>query len=418
MEIKKFDVVIVGGGPSGSACAICLANAGLQVALIDKATFPRDKTCGDALSMDVVNQLSFMSPMLAEKFKTLQNKIPSYGIKVFSADHSSIAIPLIYKGTKGCGYVSPRLDFDNCMFQYAKQLNNIHSFENCAVEKIEQHKNSVIVTTKNMQFETPVIIGADGAHSVVAKQLANIEVDKNHYSGGLRVYYENVTGFDEDNLIELHFFKDVIPGYLWLFPLADNKANVGIGMLSSAVSKNKMNLKETLQHLITTEPHLQERFKNAKALETIKGYGLPLGSKKRNISGERFLLTGDAAGLIDPFTGEGIANAIRSGRIAAKHAVAGFQANNFSASFNKNYDKEIYDKMWKEFKISTLLQKLITYPRLCNLIVRKANSVKYIRQLLVQGLASVDKRKSILTNPKFYFNLFLAKKKDSNSKAA
>ena len=66
----------------------------------------------------------------------------------------------------------------------------------------------------------------------------------------------------------------------------------------------------------------------------------------------------------------------------------------------------------------TLLQKLITYPRLCNLIVRKANSVKYIQQLLVQGLASVDKRKSILTNPKFYFNLFLTKKKDGNSKAA
>jgi geranylgeranyl reductase family protein len=416
MEIKKFDVIIAGGGPSGSACAICLAESGLQVALVDRAIFPRDKTCGDALSIDVVNQLSFISKDLAEQFKLLENKIPSYGIKVFSADHSSIAIPLMYKNVKGCGYVSPRLDFDNFMFQYAKKCNNIHPFENNAIGKIEQTEDGVIVTTSRLQLHAPIIIGADGAHSIVQKQLTNIEVDKEHYSGGLRVYYENVTGFDEENFIELHFFKEVIPGYLWLFPLANNKANVGIGMLSSAISKNKVNLKEELNKLITTHPKLIDRFKNAKALETVKGYGLPLGSQKRNISGARFLLTGDAAGLIDPFTGEGIANAIRSGRIAAKHVIEATKANNFSASFNKKYDKEIYDKMWKEFKISTLLQKLITYPRLCNLIVRKANSVKYIQQLLVQGLASVDKRKSILTNPKFYFKLFLSGKK--NKKAA
>jgi menaquinone-9 beta-reductase len=413
MEQKQVDVIIVGAGPAGSACAICLAESGLQVALIDKAVFPRDKTCGDALSIDVVNQLSLISPSLADKFTLLRNKIASYGIKVFSADHSSIAIPLMYKNVKGCGYVSPRMDFDDLLFQHAKTLNNIHCFEDCAAEKIEYIKDAVCVTTKNIEFHARMIIGADGAHSVVAKQLADIPVDKAHYSGGLRVYYEGVTGFADDNLIELHFFKEVIPGYLWLFPLADGKANVGIGMLSSAISKKKINLKEVLQQLITTQPHLQERFKNAKALETVKGYGLPLGSKKRNISGDRFLLAGDSAGLIDPFTGEGIANAIRSGRIAATHTMAAFKANDFSEPFNKNYDKEIYAKMWKEFKISTLLQKLTTYPRLCNLIVKKAGSVRYIQQLLVQGLASVDKRKSILTNPRFYFNLFLSgKRKD------
>ena len=409
--------MIAGGGPAGSACAISLAGSGLQVALIDKAVFPRDKTCGDALSIDVVNQLSFISASLAEKFKTLENKLPSYGIKVFSADHSSIAIPLIYKNVKGCGYVSPRLDFDNFLFQYAKQYNNIQCFENTAIEKIEPHKDGVIVTAKDLQLQAPIIIGADGAHSIVAKQLADITVDKAHYSGGLRIYYEGVTGFEEDNLIELHFFKEVIPGYLWLFPMANNKANVGIGMLSSAIAKNKVNLKEALHTLLTTHPKLKERFKNATPLETVKGYGLPLGSIKRNISGERFLLVGDAAGLIDPFTGEGIANAIRSGRIAAKHVLAAHTANNYSASFNKNYDEEIYHKMWKEFRISSLLQKLVTYPRLCNLIVKKANSVKYIQQLLVQGLASVDKRKSILTNPKFYFKLFLSPKKKKDAKA-
>ncbi|UAY50986.1 geranylgeranyl reductase family protein [Ferruginibacter albus] len=412
MKKEKFDVIIVGGGPSGAACAITLAETTkLKIALIDKASFPRDKTCGDALSIDVINQVSWMSPSLAEKFSAHTNKIASYGVKIFSADHSSIAIPLIYKGKKGCGYVFPRMDFDNVLFQHAKEYSNISCFENSEVRSIDKNNDGVLVTTKNEQLEAPVIVGADGAHSIVVKQLSDIEVEKEHYCAGLRIYYEGVTGFNDDNMIELHFFKDVVPGYLWLFPLADNKANVGIGMLSSEVSKRKVNLKETLFDLINNHPDIKERFKNAKALETVKGYGLPLGSKKRNISGERFILTGDAAGLIDPLTGEGIANAIRSGRVAAAHVKNCFAANNFSASFNKAYDKEIYAKMWKEFKISKLLQQLSTYPRLCNQIVRKANTVKYIQGLLIEALASVDKRKSILLNPKFYFKLFFSKNK-------
>ena len=93
----------------------------------------------------------------------------------------------------------------------------------------------------------------------------------------------------------------------------DGKANVGIGMLSSHISQKKINLKVVLQKLIETHPQLKDRFINAKALESIKGFGLPLGSKKRRLSGDRYVLTGDAASLIDPFSGEGIGNAIRSG---------------------------------------------------------------------------------------------------------
>jgi len=404
----SFDVIIVGAGPSGSSCAISLGKTGLNVALLDKASFPRDKTCGDALSIDVINQLNHLSPKLSEEFKSFSNKIPSYGIKIFSADYTSLSIPLFYNKVKSCGYVAPRLDFDNFLFQHTKEYKNVRSFENFIIEKVEQKDNEVIVTSKDAQLKAPIIIGCDGAHSIVAKSLSDISVEKEHYSGGLRIYYEGVTVFEEDNLIELHFFKEIVPGYLWIFPLADNKANVGIGMLSSEISKRKIDLKKTLQQLLELHPHIKERFKNARALETVKGYGLPLGSKKRNISGERFLLAGDAAGLIDPFTGEGIANAIRSGRLAADHVKACFEANNFSSSFNKDYDKLIYSKMWKEFKISTLLQKLSTRPRLCNLIIRKANSVTYIRKLLVEALANVDKRKSMLSNPKFYAKLFLS----------
>jgi geranylgeranyl reductase family protein len=396
MEIKKFDVVIVGAGPAGAACAIKLGSSGLKVALLDKANFPRDKTCGDALSVDVINQLAMLSDKLATDFTFLENKIPSYGVKIFSPDHQCVDIPFVHKNVKSCGFISPRLDFDNFLFQHVKEYPNISIFENCAVEKITQQTSKNSIHTKSGTFECNIIIGADGAHSVISRNLGNIKVDKKHHSAGLRIYYEGVTSFHEKGFIELHFFKEILPGYLWIFPLADNKANIGIGMLSSVVAKQKVDLKKILQKLITTHPNLKERFKNAKPLETIKGYGLPLGSKKRNISGERFLLAGDAAALIDPFSGEGIANAIRSGRVAADHTIQCFEQNNFSAAFNKAYDKEIYRRMWNEFKISKTLQRIINYPRLFNFVLKRINNSKRLQGVLIEALANVEQKKKLL----------------------
>ncbi|HEX8279033.1 MAG TPA: geranylgeranyl reductase, partial [Segetibacter sp.] len=266
------------------------------------------------------------------------------------------------------------------------------------------HDNATLQTNLGI-FTGKIIIGADGAHSIIAKISGDIKVEKEHYSAGLRVYYEGVAGFQIENFIELHFFKDVLPGYLWIFPLTGDKANVGIGMLSSTVSKKKVNLKLTLQNILKTHPQLSIRFKNARPLETIKGYGLPLASKKRNLSGEKFLLAGDAAALIDPFSGEGIANAIRSGRIAAEHVIKCFEQNNFSAAFNKAYDREIYDRMWKEFKISRTLQNLVRYPILFNFVIKKARQSKYLQQFLIEALANVEKKKKILLKPAFYYRM-------------
>jgi flavin-dependent dehydrogenase len=288
------------------------------------------------------------------------------------------------------------MDFDNFLFQHVKQYPNISIFENCNVMQAEYFDSHVLIKTNKESFSAEIVLASDGAHSVVAKNLSNINVEKNHYSAGLRVYYEGVTSFHKENFIELHFFKDILPGYLWIFPLPDNKANVGIGMLSSAVSRKKVNLKTTLQNLIKTHPNFKDRFKDANPLETIKGYGLPLGSKKRNISGERFLLTGDAAALIDPFSGEGIANAIRSGRVAAEHVINCFKEKNFSATFNKAYDKEIYRRMWNEFKVSTTLQRITNYPRLFNFVINRVNNSKRLQNFLIEALANIDQKKKLL----------------------
>lgn len=404
MQAQHFDVLIAGAGPAGSSAAIKLADSGLAVALLDKASFPRDKTCGDALSVDVINQLPMLSEQLPLRFAQLADKIPSYGVRIFSPDHHHVDIPFLAQGKKGCGFVSPRHSFDQLLFQQACSYSNIDVFQDCAVNRVEAGDNEVRVHTNRGSFTAQMIIGADGAHSAVAKSLGKIKVERQHYSAGLRVYYENVASFHKENFIELHFFRGVLPGYLWVFPLAGNRANVGIGMLSSVVAKKKIHLKDTLTALLQTHPALKERFKEAKPLESIKGFGLPLGSKRRPISGDRFLLTGDAAGLIDPFSGEGIANAIRSGRYAAQHVLACFRAQNFSAAFNKAYDNEVYRLMGTEFKVSRTLQHLARYPALLNFVIRKAGSSNFLQTYLTDALADVEKKR-MLWKPGFYYRI-------------
>jgi len=405
----KFDVIIIGAGPAGIICALQLAKKNYQIALIEKKQFPKDKICGDALSLDVINQLKLIDDNLYSKFIKFSNKIETHGVKIIAPNHQSFDIPFNYKGKSRVAYVSKRKEFDNFLFNELKGFSNIQIFENALVDHLEITKKDATVSfvennKRRFQFESKIIVRADGAQTYVAKTLLKNKVDYNYNSAGLRVYYENVSGFNKGNFIELHFLKEILPGYLWIFPLPNNQANVGIGMLSKYISKKKMNLKSTLEQIINKHPQFKERFKNAKALETIKGFGLPLGNPKRKISGKRFVLLGDAAGLIDPFSGEGVGNAIRSARVGAEHIEKCFKINNFSESQNKAYDKEIYIRMGKEFTVSKSLQKLCRYPKLFNFIVNKANNNKELRNFLIGTMEDVEKKK-LLTRPSFYYKL-------------
>ena len=402
MSEKEFDVLIVGAGPAGAACAMTLGQTGLSVAILDKAVFPRDKTCGDALSIDVINQLSILSPVLAASFAEFAQKTSVNSIRVFSPDRSYIDISIDIDGKYG--QICKRLDFDNLLVQHVKQFPTIHLFENCAVQSIDQQSDRIILETSEGIFKGQILVGADGAYSVVSRHLGTIKTERKHYSAGLRVYYEGVSFLNTGHFIELHFLRELLPGYLWIFPLPDNKANVGLGMLSSIVSKKKINLRETLQRFLSTDASLKERFKNARPLENVKGHGLPLGSKQRVISGARILLTGDAASLIDPLTGEGIGNAIRSGRIAGDHIKNCFSRRDFSAAFNTAYDREIYRRMGGELRLSTRLQQLCKHPKLMNFVVKKANRNAAVQRLLVEGLTQTDKKVSLIS-PGFYYRL-------------
>jgi len=405
MSSSNFDIIIVGAGPAGCACAYELRNTALKIALIDKSTFPRDKICGDALSADVVNQFDRIDSKLAEEFKKFAAKIDSHGVRFYAPNGDKLDVDFTNTNhDTAAGYISKRVDFDNFWFDQVKDLSNVTLILGSQVDDLVVTNNGVCGHVAGNEINATIVIGADGAHSIVNKRLGKISVDKDHYCAGLRQYYEGVEGFHSKNHIELHFYDDVLPGYFWIFPLPEGRANVGLGMLSSEVSKKKVNLKDKLSEIISTHPNVKDRFKNAKPTENIQGYGLPIGSKKRPISGNRFLLLGDAASLIDPFTGEGIGNAMRSGRIAAEHLIKAFDQDAFDEKFNKGYDKVIYHKMWNELRVSRSLQKLLKFPRLFNFVVKKANTNPSVRTLISSMLDNIDLKKELI-KPSFYFRL-------------
>jgi geranylgeranyl reductase family protein len=407
MQTEKFDVVIAGAGPAGCAAAYRLSGNGLKIALVDKETFPRDKICGDALGADVTKQFHFISETLTEKLDQFSEKIPSNGVRFFTPKHQILDIQFTKpENIFGGGFVTKRIDFDNFFFTETAKLPDVTVFQNQKIISVDNtNSEAIILESATIRFEASIALGADGAHSVLNKRLTQNKVEKDHYCAGVRQYFSNVKNFHPENHIELHFYKEILPGYLWIFPLANNQANVGLGILSSVVSKKQINLKKEMTRLLETVPSLKERFKEAVPVTEIEGYGLPVGSTRRTLSGNRFLLLGDAAGLIDPFSGEGIANAIRSGRVAAAHVLKAFQQQKFDAAFNEDYDKEIYHRMWKEFKLSRTLQKFFRYPRIINFVVKKANKNKSVQTLINSMLNDMDLKKELI-KPSFYFKLF------------
>lgn len=389
---RKFDVLIVGAGPSGTAAAICLGNSGLNVAVIDKAAFPREKTCGDGLTHDVIKQLGMISDSLASAFEKLPNKQESFGAEIISPDHLHLYIPFYARGVKQPIYTCPRYDFDNFMFGQMKQFGNISVFENCQTEKLSITDGGVLLETSSGNFGGKIILGADGANSFVARQMGVKRVSREHQCVSLRTYYTGLKPLREGAPVEMYILKDVLPGYLWIFHLGDGRANVGIGMLASVITKKKINMNKCFEGLLSSEP-LKSRLSGGKQSEPFKGYILPMGGDRRDISGKRFLLAGDAASLVDPSTGEGVGNAIRSGRVAAEHILHCVKADEFSSAFNKAYDKEIYRRMMTEFRFHSRMRNLFNYPWLVNFTIGSAARHKKMEASLQKALLNLHSNK-------------------------
>ncbi|MDR6566282.1 geranylgeranyl reductase family [Chitinophaga ginsengisegetis] len=407
METK---VCIIGAGPGGATAALQLAQLGIECIVVDKAVFPRDKVCGDGLSGKVLTLLERIDKGIGQRLQEAMFKADSWGVTFVAPNRIGMDIPyrLGYQEDKSNprGFVCKRIDFDNFLVDEMKRRSEIRLFEGTSIDKYELKPDGYHLSSKDGSFKVKadVVIVANGAHSGFTRDVAGIKMEPKHYVAGIRAYYKGITGLHKDNFIELHFLKNMLPGYIWIFPLPNGEANVGVGMLSNSARNKKVNLKQLMLDTIATDPVMKERFKNAELTGSIDGYGLPLGSKKRKLHGERYMLVGDAGFLIDPFTGEGIGNALYSGRIAAQQAAAAIAANDYSDTFFNAYDEHVYRILGPELQVSTKLQKLIKYPWLFNMLMKMGSRNKQLKDLMSCMFHEVDLRKK-LGQPMFYVKL-------------
>lgn len=357
-----YDVAIIGAGPAGCACALTLSKSGLKVLLVDKETFPRDKICGDAVPGASFKAMEQISPAWAKAMYDFSKKEDIRKDRIFAPNGKSFELTWV-----NYAYNSKRFEFDNFLMNLVKSDTQTIVIENKRIVNVNVTKNEVqCIFDDGTAFQAKLMIGCDGANSLVNRQLLFEHTNETDHATAVRSYYTGVTGISP-NTNEFHFFGDLLPGYFWIFPLDNGVTNVGFGILSG--KGRKFNLRNTLQEIIRSRKGLSERFQHALSLDGVKGFALPLGTKKRPVSGERFMLCGDAAALIDPFGAHGIDHALWSGLFAAEQAVLCFQANDFTAETMKNYDRKLYKKIGQQLSKGTIVLKLtIHFPFIINLL--------------------------------------------------
>ena len=380
-NVMQYDIVIVGAGPAGCACALALKNSGLRVAILDKQTFPRDKVCGDAIPGRAIKTLRSIDPSFEAAFRQFPNK---FATKKTALYFKGQAITFNWVGE---AYTCTRMEFDNFLFSLVKENTATQILTSSSPGNIVINKDGVSIPIKNsdLVLTAKLIIGADGAQSVVAKQLTNKTVDRDHYVGSVRAYFKNVSGLNNDTT-DIYFEKRFLPSYLWVFPLPNNMSNVGFGMLSSEIAKRKINIKTAFYDFIEQTPELKAKFKDATLCGELEGFGLPLGSKIHTLSGERFMLTGDAASLIDPISGDGIGNAMLSGKLAAEQAVRCFEQSNYTADNMKGYNNALIKAIGKELQTRYKAQRTLSkMPALLDLVFF-AGKNKFLKKVIQKGL--------------------------------
>lgn len=355
-ETPEYDVLIVGGGPAGAACALALADSGLRVALLDKARFPRDKVCGDAIPGPTLKALARLRPAYAQELRQLT---ASHRTDVSTSRLISPAGRELSVAWQAPAFNSPRLQFDAALLTLVRRHTTTDIRENCPVKTLAATVTGVTATLTDGQVLTAqLVIGCDGANSVVGRCLVPHPLDRARHCAAVRAYYTGVTGAPETTS-DFLFLRRHRAGYCWVFPVGNGRYNVGFGMLSADIAREKVDLKQVLAELLATHPQLAPRFAAAHALGPIVGFGLPLGGSRRPLTGPRSLLCGDAASLIDPLQGHGIDKAVRSGILAAAHARRCCAAQDFSASSLHHYAQAVQQQLGRELRFRYRLMQVL-----------------------------------------------------------
>lgn len=389
--VKERDVIVVGGGPAGATTATILAQKGYDVLLLDRKEFPRDKACGDAIPAGAIEILWRFG--MRDKIRKAEERGEFYPLKqmlLVSPKGHELEAKFTHGKEGATSYVSPRIYFDAIIQQHA--VDSGAEFCRAQVkEPIIENDRVVGVRARangsTREFRSKVVIGADGVTSVITRAIRpkpNQHVDA-HRAVALRAYIEDLEEFPHE--VEFYLYRDILPGYAWIFPIGESKANIGLGMRLDHFRKLKRSLDDMLKDFLEM-PVIKKRLKRGGQVRDVATWQLNFGSQKdlqHAFNGA--LLVGDAAGFINPLTGGGIHNALLSAELAAQTVHEALEKGDTSRETMAIYEQRCHEVMWSGMKRSYMLQVwLLRFPFLIDFLVKRLKENSQLAKIFLTKL--------------------------------
>ena len=392
----ETEVLVIGGGPAGCAAAIELVNSGRNVTIIDKANFPRDKCCGDGLTTDALRLLESMGL----KPSTVKNWNEIMNVVIHSPNGNTIELPLP-QGRGQYAAIVPRTELDERLLDLARDagtsIQTPVRFE--SLRELDQHVE--VMTSTDRKILARYVIAADGMWSSVRKALG---VGINNYRGDWHAFrqYFSQTGPEAQHL-RVWFEPDLLPGYMWLFPLPGQRANIGFGVLRG--SHYEIGDLGKLWNNLLERPHIRDVIgPNAVPEGNRKAWPIPSRLMELLPSKGRVHFVGDAIGAADPMTGEGIAQALRTGRSSALAIINSgpFKPQQAEAI----YKRAIADELGHDHQFAERLQKLLEKSETTELALKLANYNDWTRRNFARWMFEDYPRALALTPNRWSSNMF------------
>lgn len=388
---NERDVIVVGAGPAGAMTATILAQKGHDVLLLDRYDFPRDKVCGDAVPGGAIERMWHYG--MKDKIDTAVARGEFYELNkllIVSPRGYEISAEFVDSTEGADSYVAPRMYFDHVIQQHAIDSGAQFCVAQAKEPLIDDGKVVGVRVRENgttHDLRAKITIGADGVTSAIARSLRpkQEQHDDHHRAVAIRAYIEDIEEFP--NEVEFYLYKDILPGYAWIFPLGENKANIGLGMRLDHFRKYNKNLEKLLRQFLDM-PAIKKRLLRGGELKNIASWQLNFGSQPRMkhvFNGA--LLVGDAAGFINPITGGGIHNSIISAELAANVVDDALKSGDVSYEGMKVYEQLCHDEMWNGMKSSHNMQKwFMHFPWLVDILVRFGNQSQSLTQTFLSKL--------------------------------
>jgi len=378
------DVIVVGAGPSGSTAAYYLAQAGLNVLLLEKSRFPRDKVCGDGLTPRAVKSLVAMGIDVSEEAGWLRNKglrviggglrlelpwpelssYPGYGlVRTRASLDEQLARRAQAAGAKlveGASVNGPLLDDDGQIIGVTVE------FENGEKSKSTDSDLERTVAPPHT-FRARVVVAADGNSSRLSVAMGLRKRDDRPLGVAVRTYYTSPRHDDDylESWLDLWDGDRLLPGYGWIFGMGDGTSNVGLGLLNTSTAFGNTDYRGLLKRWLRSMPE-EWGYVEENRTEPVRGAALPMGFNRTPHYHRGLLLAGDAAGMVNPFNGEGIAYAMESGEILAR-VVAQALARPTAAETERvlrGYPDALQDAYGRYYALGRVFVELIGRPKL------------------------------------------------------